>query len=311
MPIRILYESEGFAKTVPNGTGQLDVSWSELLHAAITVGRPNRQDVFAHGASSNYEAIFRWSLIRMALEQNGPRGTRLLRTDAFRTLDPSEKGAVSYFLGLVVAKLFASKLLNAPWLMHLDVYRPRLNPVLKGRSRPDLVGQTKSGDWIALECKGRLSKPGATAKDKAKEQARRVISVGGAVPIHAIGAITYFVGDSLQFFWRDPEPDPKTKYPIRIERDDACWRHYYRPALDLLRAHRADRSDGALSYIEHADLKIGIHPAVLGELAAERWADAKRIANGLNDRGVYGADGIALVAGESWSERFKEYDLRG
>ncbi len=120
--IEIDYESEGFApgSSVANGYGVLVTSWDELLWAAVTVGRPNRQYVFRHGISSMYEALFRWSLVRMALEQCRPAAYRLRRTTAAKTLDPSEKGAVNYFLGLAICKLFADKLLQAPWLMHLD-----------------------------------------------------------------------------------------------------------------------------------------------------------------------------------------------
>ena len=168
MNFRIDYESDGFAPggPVPNGLGTLVTSWDELLWSALTVGRPNRQYVFRHGTASAYEALFRLSLVRMTLEQSGPTGTRLRRTAAARTLDPSEKGAVNYFLGLAICKLFANNLLNAPWLLHLDVFRPMLNPVLTGRSRPDLVGQMLDGRWVALECKGRVSTPNVRAKER-------------------------------------------------------------------------------------------------------------------------------------------------
>ena len=70
MNLAIDYQSEGFAAgaPVPNVRGVLRTSWDELLWAAITVGRPNRHYVFKHGRSSGYEALFRWSLVRMALE---------------------------------------------------------------------------------------------------------------------------------------------------------------------------------------------------------------------------------------------------
>jgi hypothetical protein len=60
----------------------LETSWDEVLWAAVTVGRRNRQYVFKHGQASKYEALFRWSLTRMAVEQSGPGGYRLRPTDA-------------------------------------------------------------------------------------------------------------------------------------------------------------------------------------------------------------------------------------
>jgi len=151
--LRIPYVTEAFPpRTVANGQAELAVTWDDILGAAVTVGRPRRHYVFRHGAASMYEALFRWSLVRMALEQSGPYGYRLRRTTAARTLDPTEKGAVNYFLGMTFCKLFAAKLLNTPWLLHLDVFRPMLNPVLTGRSRPDLVGQVQGlAQWHAFE----------------------------------------------------------------------------------------------------------------------------------------------------------------
>src|SRR5438045_4082788 len=135
--LQIAYESEGFPAGAPvaNGLATLNTSWDELLWAAITVGRPSRNYVFPHGDASIYEALFRMSLVRMAVEETGPNEKYLRRTSAAKSLDPSEKGAVSYFLGMAVCKLFTTKLLSAPWLLHLDVFRPQLDPELSGRSR--------------------------------------------------------------------------------------------------------------------------------------------------------------------------------
>ena len=118
--LRIRYTSLDFPAGTIAGTesGYLQTGWSDLLRAALTVGRPNTAYVFAHGDPSYHEALFRLSLVRMALEER-PFGGALYRTDAFRSLDPTEKGAVSYFLGMTICKLFASRLLHTPWLLHL------------------------------------------------------------------------------------------------------------------------------------------------------------------------------------------------
>jgi hypothetical protein len=312
MTLRIDYQSEGFpvGGPVSNGWATLTTSWAELLTAAVTVGRPNRQYVFKHGVVSRYEALFRLSLVRMALEQAGPRAWRLRRTESARTLDPSEKGAISYFLGLAVAGLFARRVLDAPWMMHLDVFRPLLNPVLRGRSRPDLVGQTQSGDWIALECKGRVSAPSADAKDKAKAQAQRLVSVNGISPILRVGAITYLSKETLQFFWRDPDPDREVRNPIEVEADPSVWRYHYTPVLELIRsipnAYETMRRRAEIQRVEEADLDIGIHPRVIEALENPNRADPRPDAGSFDNDDRYAPDGIALVAGESWQRPFEE-----
>lgn len=314
--LRIDYTSEEFSPTsgVTNGRGVLTTSWSDLLWAAMTVGRPNRQYVFRHGQASIYEAIFRVSLVRMALEQAGPRAHRLRRTTAAKTLDPSEKGAVNYFLGLAVAKLFAAKLLRAPWMLHLDCCRPRLTPVLKGRSRPDLIGKTRSGSWVALECKGRASVPSAEAKTKAKDQAERLVSVNGTAPRVNAGSIAYFRGDTLEFFWRDPTPEPsEVRAKIEAQVAPAAWSRYYRPVFDLVQA-QAERAgqridDGELVAMDDLDLKIGIHPIVQRAVAGGLWEAARDLPVEIGEAAQvdgYQLDGMRVVAGESWLLPFKE-----
>lgn len=310
--LSVPYETETFPPgTVVNGTADLPVTWDDILWAAVTVGRPNRQYVFRHGAASMYEALFRWSLVRMALEQSGPRASRLRRTAAARTLDPTEKGAVNYFLGMTFCKLFAAKLLNTPWLLHLDVFRPALNPVLTGRSRPDLVGrQRRSTRWHAFECKGRISPPDATSKANAKAQAQRLVSVNGTPCTLHIGAVTYLRGDALHFYWRDPPPEKERGIAVPLGSD--AWMHYYGPVLDAVRSADPDvlRGDsGRLVTIERADVKVGIRPEVAKCLVNRQWERAYQAASeaeGSIASDGYQPDGIKVVAGESWIKRFAE-----
>lgn len=314
--IRIHYESEKFpAGTTPNQTTDLSVDWEDILWSALTVGRPNRQVVFQHGIASVYEAIFRMSLIRMALEQQGPSGYRLRRTQAAKTLDPTEKGAVSYFLGMTFCKLFAAKLLHTPWVLHLDVYRPQLDPVLKGRSRPDLVGQHESsGEWHSFECKGRQSMPNSEVKEGAKAQAERVVSVNQQACSLHVGAVTYFRGDVLQFYWRDPEPERRLP-GIQVEHIDDLWRHHYGPTVGLLwylfgsDPVKVFETPGTMIRIDSMDIELGLHPKIASPVFSERWDEARSTAQEMREvfRGSgYQPDGIRIRVGSSWRERFRE-----
>jgi hypothetical protein len=312
--LRIDYQSESFApgSGIAAGTDSLNVTWDDLLWAAMTVGRPNRQYVFRHGTASWYEALFRLSLVRMSLEQAGPAGRRLRRTQAARTLDPSEKGAVNYFLGLAVAKVFADKCLNTPWLLHLDVFRPQLNVALAGRSRPDLVGETRGGAWIALECKGRISQPSQNAKQKAKEQAERITTIQGVAPIVNAGCITFFKQDVLQFFWRDPTPDPdRIRHPIAINVPAEAWRYYYAPILALFNATAARRPEGRGEIVsvtdERLDVTVSIAAEVLLLLEAEQWAEARIVARAVQQQETaLRSDGLRVTAGQTWIKPFED-----
>lgn len=319
--VHIDFESASFPhSTVANGQAVLNVTWDDILWAAVTVGRPNRHYVFRHGNASMYEALFRWSMIRMSLEQSGPTAIRLRRTRAAKTLDPGEKGAINYFLGLTFCKLFAAQLLSTPWLLHLDVFRPMLNPVLTGRSRPDLVGlNPATGQWYAFECKGRASSPDATAQTKAKAQASRLVSVSGVPCTLHIGAITYFRSDVLQFYWRDPSPDGQSG--IEVDATSDPWRLYYSPIADLVSARNGwdrlidRRVEKASHYvvpgcqIEQLDLSIDIEPRIAKALSSQKWNRAHELsvmhANQFKDTG-YQPDGIRIDSGPSWRERFVE-----
>ena len=301
--LQIHYTSRDFPSATDPGSGYLQTGWDEMLHAALTVGRPNRAYVFRHGNASYYEAVFRHSLVRMALKQD-PYGGSLRRTEAFKALDPTEKGAVSYFLGMVICKLFASRLLNTPWLLHLDVFRDELDPsVLVGRSRPDLVGEGANGAWHAFECKGRSSVPTAEDRRKAKDQARRLVRVSSTDCTLHIGAITYFQRGELEFHWRDPEPEePEKVEPFEIHPPEDAWRHYYGPALAL-----ATELDTEFIAEERSalDVKVEIHPKILELLKEGEWTAAKLLAkelgSTLTNEGFL-ADGLKVEAGQSWRE---------
>lgn len=297
----IPYESEAFPPPSVVGSGTLSFVWGDLLWAALTIGRPNTAYVFRYGYASIHEALFRLSLIRMALEQVAG-STRLHRTEAFRALDPTEKGAVSYFLGMAFCKLFASQLLNTPWLLHLDVFRDQLDPViLSDRSRPDLVGQNDAGEWHAFETKGRSSVPSSEDKDKAKAQAERLVSVNGLNCSLQIGSFAFFRGDRLEFYWRDPEPEePEELEPLRLRVKEDDWANYYALALALA------SGPGTLLLSQLApeiDLKVEIHPKVLHLLLEGQWGAARTIAIELGQVLVkegYQSDGIRVVAGNTW-----------
>ncbi len=303
----------------PSPGGALQLDWNDLLWAAITVGRPNRYYVFKHGRSSRYEALFRTSLVRMAVEESlGSR--RFVRTAACKHLDPSEKGAINYFLGLTLCKAFAEKALQVPWMLHLDVFRNGLNPVLQRneRSRPDLVGQSLDGSWIAFESKGRVSEPDSKTKLKAKDQSKRIVSVLGRSVTGHFAGISYFNKDTLSFYVEDPEPlspDDPTSISIRGETADLL-RNYYLPLVDaFFSSQRAVGSQGELAWYrdEETDTQVGIHSKLLALLQREQWAAAGMFCREFRSLLVSSelhADGVAVKAGPTWRRANQRRDVR-
>ena len=81
----------------------------------------------------------------MALQQRGPAGQKLWRTDAFKTLDPTEKGAVNYIENLGSKR---GKAYIADWeseqlkLLFKDVRNPQGHG--SGSAPPLVLGPTQA-----------------------------------------------------------------------------------------------------------------------------------------------------------------------
>jgi len=310
--LQIPYVSEAFpAGTTPNGSNQLTLSWSEILWAALTIGRPTIYHVFQHGSASLEEAIFRLSLVRMALEQYGPTATRLRRTAAYKGLDPTEKGAISYFLGMTFCKVFASRLLSTPWLLHLDVFRGSIPISVLGRSRPDLFGQqTGTGDWLAFETKGRASKPSGADRTKAKTQATRLVAVNGHPCTLHVGAFTFFANEILNFHWIDPPPEPKKR--IEIPEVGDAWRYYYEPVHALWGGRGADINVKAAAELvlplPEFDITMHVHPLLTPLFMVQSWEAAQQRMFEVTEELLadgFQADGLKIECGPSWRQRFE------
>lgn len=308
--LAIPYTSEAFPPgSTPNGSASLVVTWAEILWAALTIGRPSIHHVFQHGPSSLHEAVFRLSLVRMALDQSGPRASRLRRSAAFKALDPTEKGAISYFLGMAFCKVFANRLLRTPWLLHLDVYRATIPLSNLGRSRPDLFGQQiGTGNWLAFETKGRASKPSANDLAKAKGQAQRLISIGGVSCTLHVGTFAYFLNDSLNFYWVDPPSEAKR--PVSLPEPRDAWRYYYEPAQALWAAQSDSASKAETSIalpLPEFDITVKVHPLLAAFFARGAWEEAQRVmfelANEVEADG-FQPDGLKVECGPTWMGRF-------
>jgi len=289
-----------------------DFSWDDILWAAITVGRANWLHVFQHGNSSLWEIVCRVAMVRMTLRTDWNE-QHYYCSSAFRALDPSEKGAVSFFVGMIMCKLFAARFLQVPWLMHLDVYRSQINPsLLSGRSRPDLVGQSLSGDWVAFESKGRSSKPYREDIDKAKIQARRIFAINGQPVRRNVALFSYYSKDRLQIYCEDPFPyDEGRGIQLKISSENLMT-DYYSPLIQLISPSGLKRQfdTGEFIHIEQDDFSIGIERGLSEYLLREDYKAAyeylvrKKETISENGKGIYKPDGVCVKAGENWHKLF-------
>jgi hypothetical protein len=218
-------------------------SWDELCRSAITVGRRRWSDVSQFGTYSVLESMWRVGMIRANLveEANG----RLRKSGAFVNLDPSEKSAVSYFLGVTLAKLITERLFGVAWLLHLDVYRQFLNPTLALSNKPDFVGLNSAAHWVVIESKGRTNLANSKLVDAAKRQTRSLRQVGGQMPALRAAIVIDFAYGSLRARVRDPDDFDPDAPDVPIEAPQLV-RAYYHPLVQLIqRLPHERRQDSA------------------------------------------------------------------
>ncbi len=240
---RLPYKPEQFGRYMGpafTGPGDIYCSWSEVCRAAITVGRRNWTDVLRFGTYSALECLWRLAMVRANLVEQVDG--RLRKSSAFVALDPSEKGAVSYFFGLVFTKLIAEKLFGVPWLLHYDVYSQYLNATLGLNVRPDFVGMNASQQWVVLESKGRSDGASENLLVTAKRQTRSIRRVRGQLPTLRAAVATYFSSGKLRARVRDPE-EFDADGPDLLSESDPFLRAYYCPLVELLEASPHERRE--------------------------------------------------------------------
>jgi hypothetical protein len=242
----------GVAFTASN---EITFSWEELCRSAITVGRKSWADVLQFGTYSRYEMGWRLGILYANLRE-GPDG-ELQKTRAFERLDPSEKGAISYFLGLVVAKLVAERLFGVAWLLHLDVYSQSLNPTVHLGEKPDFVGMDTTRRWVVIESKGRTHGITAALMQDAKRQTRSLRNIGGALPVLRAVVAGYFSGQRLRARVRDPEDYDNDASDLMIEAPQLV-RSYYQPLMEFIEVsdHKPRQDTETGSTIIRAELPL-------------------------------------------------------
>ena len=302
---KVAYTTNGFFGPFEsiNGASDLELPWPFLVWSAISVGRAELIHIIRYREFSLFEIAFRAAMLFANLCEDG--SGRIRRSEAYDGLDPSEKGAISYFLGLMFAKGFAERVLGVPWLMHLDVYRQELRPMVLGRSRPDLVGQTTSGEWVAIEAKGRTSNFDWKALERAKQQAQMLATVGGQEPVLRIGMVTHFDSNRLEFTATDPLSDEShERIHLSLTRQ-RLFEGYYRPFRTWLSNNpQADMIEIAgvvyrAAPVGNVDVTVGLSTNMMDDNFAASPSVGQQHAE--NEKRYAGSDGVLVELGPRWS----------
>jgi hypothetical protein len=257
------YEARKFSTPLAEpASGRLSLPLGELLWGAITVGATP----ISMGGTPRplVELCWRAALAAASVEEDSAGHWAM--TDGYWRLDPSEKRAVSYFLGMTQAKIMCGRLLRAPHLMHLDAFLAMIGQTTR-TSRPDLIGLSLPAMdvTIAVEAKGRTGGRDDEVTRKAKEQARSlpgVLSTSSALRVASVASF------GTQWRWEAYLEDP----PGPVQPQDsltpgALLAAYYRPLVAALVEAGGDQAtdDDAMTITQlpGIDLTLGIPTAIV------------------------------------------------
>lgn len=216
-----------------NGVRLRNVSRRAVLRAVITVGAQRFLDIFSLGWRGLLHR-FGMGLSAFSFLEQSPAG--LCLSDRFSSLDSSEKGVMSYWYGMALAKIIADIELGVPWLAHVDQMRKSgaLTTLPGSNERGDLVGRGANADWHVVEAKGRSNSYPASLVTKAKSQSARVTFINGQPPATTSACITSLFTHPISVLLDDPPPDHKENGDDwRINEDD-FFRQYYRGIMEYL-----------------------------------------------------------------------------
>jgi hypothetical protein len=206
------------------------------------------------------EMCWRAVMVLASLEPD-PVSGRWRKSHSYDRLDPSEKSAVSYFLGLTQAKITCELLLGVPHLVHLDAVLTVHGMPIRD-SRPDLIGfdPVSRAYGIAVEAKGRTNGRTADVTAEAKKQAGLLPPVPGVPSGVGVASVSSFdTRGRWQAYLEDP---PRSRDSQGTQGVGPLLVAYYRPLVSALQDAGIDReaSDRAtvVARLPGMDMSLGL-----------------------------------------------------
>lgn len=237
-----------------NGAYFVDVPYWKFLAASLTVGLQRFGDLVSGGRCLLQHRLG-LGLAGIAYLANESGTLRLDESHA--ALDGSEKGAVSYWQGMVLAKIVAGEILGVRWLQHADamerrgdlirrsVRQPRKSdrkPKRKKRGkRADMVGKDDQNGWHVFEAKGFSNHPGNKAFQDAKNQAGMVKTIENDTPKTTSACISCLWKTPIEIILDDPIVSGPEDWTIPNE---GFWNSYYGPIAEHIRTSEFIQEDG-------------------------------------------------------------------
>ena len=211
--------------------GDFTVKPSEFMWSAVSYGKDSIYTMQRHGYSSRMELSYRAAIVKANLNFRRRRSSdEFGKTYTYLTLDPTEKGAVSYFLGSTVSKYAARELYGIDWLLHIDVHGANYAFHVPTDNKPDFIGIDKSGCLHVIESKGSSGAFNSTMHRKALKQAKQNFTTAPRklASRNAVQAHFNMTGNNgtLRCRFEDPEPEGEA-IPISVNTDRLIEVYYH------------------------------------------------------------------------------------
>jgi hypothetical protein len=316
----IKVKSEGFDspfRRVNAAARVLEVDAIDIARAAVTVGGPVRGTEWARSERS--AGIVHTVL--SALSEEGRRD-HLVPSSLFVGLESTEKGGVSFRLGMAMAAVVAEELLDIRMLEHLNAGNSTLAPK-GGNRRADLFGLDGKNRCHVIEAKARTHGYGTDLVEYAKGQATNVTLVdtveGQLIPETRSAAITDLSQKPIHVLLADPEGEPDGNSVYGFDLDTVIGWHYsvVPNLIEVIGRSEPPRETGIDSvgaYLPGTEFWLGVRSELFGPSSLpwrERIRDVQtlRPVDGARDRepSSVGRDGHILQLSEPFSAIYESW----
>jgi len=203
--IRLITSNFKNAYSGLNGTERVDMSQLEMMWSSVTLGF-QRTSQALHPRSM----LHRIGLGLSAISYLDSTNNQWHIDQSYGDLDPSEKTSMSYWQGMIFAKIVAWRKLRIRHLIHADrVMGDASDPkniveLLDGKKKGDFVGQDGAGNWHVLEAKGRSGPFEKNLVKNAKKQAKNLVFHAVGQPRTKSVCATSLKENPITVYFRDP-----------------------------------------------------------------------------------------------------------
>lgn len=306
---RIPYTASKFGRhwgRALSGCHHMNLTWNELVWAAMTMGKPGIAFLLTHDWHSVSDLVVRSHTVYANLCENA---RYIEKSSLYAGLDPTEKSGVSYFMGMLAAKVMGARLLDVPWLFHLSMIDALGGTAaLNSNSEPDLIGLRSNKEWVVAEAKGRTWGHSKSAMASAKNQTRQLRTINGQYPSLRVAVQASF-NPRLHWAIEDPEEFDDSSRDLQFDVEDVFAMYYSAPlsAIDKGQERAIGERKFIVRELPEIGISIGIDQEAIGRLKERTISQAPgSFLEGsgfqLQQEFVIFSDGLAIALDDRWAE---------